>query len=406
MLRVFVLAFRTIIRQRRRSALAISAVVFGVAAMMLTAGFIEWNLWFGRESTIYSQLGHIRIHKPGYLESGLADPFAYLLPDDPQRLRDIESFPLVLTVAPRLSFNGLISHGDSTISFIGEGVAPDREEILSRSVTTVQGNPLSAAETHGIVLGQGLAANLGVKVGDKVVLLVNTATGGVNAVDAQVRGLFATITKAYDDSALRVPITLARQLLRVSGSHAYAVVLDKTENTDVTVAGLRKAFQSAPLEFVPWHQLADFYQKTAELFSRQITVVRIIIAAIIVLSISNSMVMSVMERTSEIGTSMALGFRRRGILRLFLSEGFLLGLMGGLLGLIVALLAAMLISKIGIPMPPPPGMAFGYTAEIRLTWVMAIEALALAVVTTLLASAYPAWKAARMQIVDALRHNR
>jgi putative ABC transport system permease protein len=256
------------------------------------------------------------------------------------------------------------------------------------------------------VLGQGLAANLGVKPGDKVVLVVNTATGGVNAVDATVRGLFATITKAYDDSALRIPIALARRLLKVEGAQSYALLLDKTENTDTAVARLRSEFKGVPLEFVPWHDLADFYKKTAELFTRQIGVVRMIIAAIIVLSISNSMVMAVLERTGEIGTSMALGYRRKAVLGLFLCEGFLLGLIGGLVGLIISFVAAEAISAVGIPMPPPPGMAFGYTAGIMLTWSMAAEALMLAVGTTLAASAYPAWKAARLEIVDALRKHR
>ena len=386
--------------------MALLAVGCGIAALILASGFIEWNLWFGRESTIHSQLGHVRIFKPGYLENGVADPFAYLLRDDPQRSRLLEAQPHVEAIAPRLSFSGLISHGEATLSFIGEGVAPEPERLLSRSLTITEGESLSSASPEGIILGQGLAANLGVRVGDTVVLVANTGTGGVNAVEAQVRGLFATITKAYDDSALRVPISLARQLLRASGTHSYALVLDKTENTEGVIAALRARFRGQGLEFVPWSQLADFYNKTAELFSRQVAVLRIIIAVIIMLSISNLMMMSVLERTGEIGTSLALGIRRAGILRQFVAEGAVLGVLGALLGLAGGYAASELISAIGIPMPPPPGMAFGYTARIMVTWPMALEASALAVMTTLAASLYPAWMASRMNIVDALRHNR
>ena len=381
-------------------------MALGVMSLILASGFIEWNLWFGRESTIHSQLGHVRVFKPGFLESGTADPFAYLLVDNARERRRIENQPHVIALAPRLSFNGLISHGDSTISFIGEGVSPDREESLSRSLTIVEGEPLMSADPKGIILGQGLAANLGARPGDTIVLLANTATGGVNAVEVRVRGLFRTITKAYDDSALRTPIAMARELLRVAGSHSYALVLDKTENTDAVVAALRQQFRGQPFQFVPWHELADFYNKTAALFSRQVAVLRVIIAVIIVLSISNSMMMSVVERTGEIGTAMAIGTSRQGILRLFLSEGALLGIFGGLFGLVGGYAAAKLVSAIGIPMPPPPGMAFGYTAGIMVSWPLALEAFALAVATTLAASLYPAWKASRMTIVDALRHNR
>lgn len=116
--------------------------------------------------------------------------------------------------------------------------------------------------------------------------------------------------------------------------------------------------------------------------------------------------MSVMERTSEIGTSMALGYSRKDILKLFVTEGALLGILGGSSGLVLGLVLARVISAIGIPMPPPPGMAWGFTGEILVTWRLTLDALSLAFGTTLLASVYPAWKASRMLIVDALRHSR
>jgi putative ABC transport system permease protein len=385
---------------------ALLAVAGGVASLMLASGFIDWNLRYGRESTIHSQLGHIRVFKPGFVEAGSSDPFKFLIPDNSDLLGRIRSFPHVRGVAPRISFNGLISHGDATLSFIGEGVDAEQEGDLSRSITIVDGRGMSTANPRNVVLGQGLAANLGVKPGDIVVLVVTTTSGGVNAVELQVVGLFATITKAYDDSALRAPLTTVRELLRVSGVHSYAVLLDDTDSTSDVTNGLRSAFRDQPLEFVPWYRLADFYNKTAELFSRQVSVLRMIIAAIIVLTISNSMMMSVMERTGEIGTAMALGTRRRDVLLLFLSEGVLLGLIGGSIGLATGVALATVASAIGIPMPAPPGTAFGYTAGILLGWPLAAEALALAIATTLIASVYPSWRASRMIVVDALRRNR
>lgn len=382
------------------------AIGFGIASLILASGFIEWNLRYGRESTIHSQLGHIRIFKPNYLESGMADPFAFLFPIEPEQMRKMKAIPQVRMIAPRLSFSGLVSHGESTISFIGEGVDPESEKELSRSMTIVSGDGMAADDPKGLIIGQGLAANLGVVPGDRVVLMVNTPAGRVNAVEGHVRGLFATITKAYDDSALRVPISLSQQLLRVSGAHSYAVLLERTEQTDGALRQLRDDFRENALEFVPWFQLADFYNKTAELFSKQVGVVRLIIALIIVLSIANSLMMSVMERTGEIGTMMALGSKRPNVLILFLSEGALLGVFGGLGGLLVGWLAGRGISQVGIPMPAPPGMAFGYTAEILVTWRMMLQGFVLAVLTALAASLYPAWKASRMEIVDALRHNR
>ena len=406
MKKYFGVAWKNVVRHRRRSIPAATSIAAGVAALMIAAGFIEWGLWYGREAFIHSGVGHIRLVLRDYETKGLSDPFAYLMPEGTSALQAIMGTPEVRMMAPKVTFSGLISKGETTISFIGEGVAPDKERSFSRGVTFVEGAPLDDGNPPGVIMGQGLAANLGAKPGDTVVLLANTASGGINAVEAQVRGIFATVLKGYDDTVLRVPISVARQLLKVSGAHSYALLLDDTSHAERVLASLRQRFAGSVLEFVPWRQLSDFYRKTEDLFSRQVDVVRAIIGAIIVLSISNSMMMAVMERTSEIGTSMALGLRRSAILRLFLCEGLLLGSIGGLAGVAIGFALAALLSAIGIPMPPAPGMAFGYTAEVRATWPIALNALILAVLTALAASVYPAWKASRMQIVDALRQNR
>ncbi len=400
------LAFRNVVRQGRRSAMAISAIGFGVIALLLAGGFIEWVYWAMRDGTIHSQLGHIQVTRPGYLDGGLADPFAYLLPEKAQEFQQIAALDQVAVVAPRLSFSGLISHKDSTVSFVGDGVSPEKEERLSRSLQITDGKNLSSDDPNGIILGEGLAANLGVSVGDTVVLLTNTATGGISAVEGHVRGLFFTPTKAYDDAALRTPLPMAQQLLKTSGAHRWVVLLDDTDATRRTLGDLRQAFDGKRLDVVPWYELADFYNKTVALFSKQVGVMKVIIAIIVVLSISNTLMMSVLERTAEIGTTMALGFRRKRVLRLFLSEAAVLGFIGGASGLLLGLVLAIAISATGIPMPPPPGMARGFIGEILVTWPLVLDALALALGTTLLASLYPAWKASRMDIVDALRHGR
>lgn len=399
------LAFRNILRQRRRSAIALAAISFSVIALILVSGFIEWIFWAMREATIKTQLGHIQIVRPGYHDAGKADPYAFLLPDTVPELESPDKHR-IKAVAPRLSFGGLISHSDATLSFIGDGVDPREQAAFELNAQLSAGQNLSADDPNGIVVGKGLARNLGVGIGDRVVLLANTVTGGVNAIEVTVRGLFTTATKSYDDAALRLPIQTARQLLRTKGSHAWVVLLNDTAQTDPMLEELRNKLAGENLEVVPWHALADFYNKTKVLFTKQIQGIKVIIVIIILLSISNTMTMSVMERIGEIGTAMALGVRRAGITRLFLTEGVLLGCAGGLLGLALGAPLAKLISSIGIPMPPPPGMDSGYTGEILLTWKIAIEAAALAACTTLVASILPAWKASRMQIVDALRHNR
>lgn len=401
----FRLALRNILRQRRRSLIAIAAIAFGIISMMLASGFIEWIFWANREGVTVNQLGHIQATKPGYQEWGKADPFKYLLPDDASALAAIHGLPEVRNVTPRLSFNGLISHGDSTLSFIGEGIDPDIDP-YARYLIVAEGNLLSANDPKGFILGTGLAASLGVKTGDTIVLLANTPSGGINAIEGHVRGLVSTSLKAFDDSLLRMGIDSARALLRVSGAHVWIITLRNTDMTEKAMRSLETEKTLTGFDLTPWMKLADFYNKTVELLTRQIAVVKLIIGIIIILGISNTMTMSVLERTTEIGTAMALGVRRRRILGLFLLEGGLLGGIGGLVGVAIGSLAASLLSYVGIPMPPAPGMSMGFTASIMITPAIIRDALLLAVATTLLASIYPAWRASRLVIVDALRHNR
>lgn len=401
------IALRNLTRNRRRSLTALVIIAVGVISMVLAEGFIQWIFWAMREGTIQFQSGHIQMVRPDYFSKGVANPLAYLLPKDSQVLRTLESTPGVKLVAPRLKVTGLISHGETTVAFLAEGVIPAKEAELSKGLNIVKGSNLSGPNASEVILGRGLARNLGVGPGDTVALLATASGGGINAIEAKVAGIFTSTNQAYDNSALRLPIVQAQSLLRVQGAHAWLVLLDETEQTDHFLQQFRARFPENKnhLEFVPWYAHADFYNKTVALFSQQINVLRLIIGLIIVLSISNMLIMNVMERTGEVGTLLAIGLKRKKILQMFATEGFLLGLVGGLAGIAIGYALAELISAIGIPMPPPPGMEEGYTGEIRVTAGLLISAFLIASITTLLAGLYPAWKASRQQIVNALRHN-
>ena len=401
-----VIGFRNVIRHRRRTTFNLVAIAFGLAALIIAGGFTEWIFWAAREGTIQTGLGHIQVVRHGFFASGLADPFHFLLPEQSLERQLIAQIPGVKTVAPRLAFSGLISHGDATLSFIGEGVDSEAESNFGSISIIVDGKALSRQEANGIILGRGLAETLGVKVGDPVVLLSNTAAGGVSAVEANVRGLFSTVSKAYDDSALRAPLSLAQRLMRVSQVHRWVIVLEHTDQTPQVVRTLKQKLPQGTFEVVPWYELADYYKKTVALLSKQLAVVNLIVCIIIVLTISNSLMMSVVERTGEIGTCLAIGVSGSRVMRRFIAEGMAIGLVGGLAGAGLGLGLAAAISARGIPMPPPPGGSQSYVARITVTWQIVAAAFGLGFATALIASFFPAWKASRLVIVDALRHNR
>ncbi|MEO8186831.1 MAG: FtsX-like permease family protein, partial [Burkholderiaceae bacterium] len=284
------------------------------------------------------------------------------------------------------------------------GVDPDGDRKINKALA-LEGENLSSNNRIGVLLGRGLAAALGVTLGDRVSFLVSLPKGGINGVEGSVLGIFTTGFKAYDDSAVRMPLALGQALLRAQGSHLWVVGLSATERTEATVAYLRVRLPSERFEVASWVELSDFYRKSVTLLSRQVIVVAVLIGVIIVLGISNTLTMNVLERTGEIGTMMAIGTPRRTILRLFVLEGLLLGVVGGLAGLGIGLLLAQGLSYVGIPMPPPPGRTEAYSAEILVTVPLAFWGVAMAVGSTVVASVYPAWKASQLPIVDALRHN-
>ena len=398
-------AVRNLRRNRNRTLVALLTVASGLIAYLLAGGFIEWIFENMRESTIRSQLGHVQVVKPEYFVKGIADPYSFLLPAKSTELESIKQLPEVVSVAQRLAFSGLSSHGDNTVSFIGEGIEPEPEAVVSNQIRIRSGKNLSSTSEKAALLGEGLAKNLGVAPGDTIVLLVTAANGTPNAIELKVAGTFFTSAKEFDDSALRIPIDLARKLMRVSSATSWVLLLDDTKNTAKAVEKLRSTLPATTFEVIPWTDLADFYNKTVVLFGKQINLMKSIIALIIILTISNTQTMSVLERTTEIGTVMAIGLRRSEVLRMFIIEGILIGIFGGIVGIAIGYGIAELLSYVGIPMPPPPGMDTGFTAQINVTVPLTIDALALAFITTLIASIMPAWKASRMNVVDALRCN-
>ncbi len=397
-------AVRNLRRQARRSLTSLLAIGFGVAALLVATGFNEAMFEEFREATIRSTYGHVQISRPGFQARGRSDPWAYLLPAELE-LPDA-ALPAGASVAPRLLLNGLVSYGEVTLPFISEGIDAGVDMLDDRSLRLREGRRLGTGDEHSVLLGAGLADQLEVGIGESVVLLANTPDGQLGAAEAEVVGIFSSFSQEFDDAALLMPIDLARELARVNGAHSWLVFLEDTKDTDRVLGPLRAELSADAFDVQPWYALAEFYNRAAALFTQQLDLVKGIVVFIILLGIGNTMMMSVLERTGEIGTVMALGTRRSAVLRGFLLEGALLGFVGALLGVAVALVLGQVLALLAIEMPPPPTFARSYNAGLLLTPRMIGEAVAVACVTTTLAATYPAWRASRMVIVDALRHAR
>jgi putative ABC transport system permease protein len=402
------LAIRNVFRNRRRTLITLAAMAFGVAAIIVFGGFVHSIYWGVRESTIRSQLGHIQLYRAGYAEKGNLAPYDYLITDYPALRAELVKLPHVKAVTARLGFSGLVSTGDTTTSFVGTGVQPEGETDLSSLAVIVDGKELATRDPRGVTLGVGLARAFGVKPGDDLTLLTTTRGGAINALAVTVRGAWESGEKAYDDRFLRVGLPEVQRLLDLEGGEVQSVVLllDATEHTAEVRAAIERMIRERglPLEMKTWDDLALRYHQVRELFGRIFAVLTLIVSVMVVFGITNTMTMAIFERTREIGTVMALGTRRRGVIAMFVLEGIFLGVLGAVAGAVLGVVLAKAISAVGIQLPPPPGSTRGFLVQIFVVPAVLVRAVALSVVAATLASLYPAWRAARLNVVEALRH--
>lgn len=396
------LALRNIFRQGTRTALTLGAVAIGVASLVLSGGFIEDILVQLREATIRSQLGHLQVHKRGYFASGGQQPYEFLIDKTEAVERAAAGLPEVQAYARRLSFSGLLSNGRGALPILGEGVEPEPEAKIGSAMAILAGRPLSAADRFGILVGEGLAAAMKLKVGDSVNLVLNTRDGAMNTLDFQVVGVFRSLSKEYDARAVRIPLPAAQSLTGTEGVNAIVLLLSDTALTDRVATTLQSRLPRE-LEVKRWYELADFYQNTAALYQRQFGVLQLIILVMVFLSVANSVSMTLHERTLEFGIMRALGRTGRHVFRLALLEMSLMGIAGALVGIVLGIALAAAVSHVGIQMPPPPNSESGFTAAIRIVPAVIAMAFVLGFAAAVLASLLPARKLARIPVVEALR---
>jgi putative ABC transport system permease protein len=397
------LALRNLFRHRGRTALTLGAIVSGVAALILSGGFVHDIFEQLGEAVIHSQSGHLQVSRAGFQERGARKPEQFLIPDAKPLAAKIASVSGVTDVMSRIGFSGLLNNGRTDLAVIGEGVEPDKETRLGTYTAVVAGRRLSDKDANGVMLGDGVAKALNLHPGDRATLMLSTEAGAMNTLDLEVVGVFRSYSKDYDARAIRIPLAAAHEILQTQGVNALVVLLARTADTDRVAAQLRSRVGRDGFEVWAWQQLNDFYEKTVSLYGRQFGVLRLIILLMVLLSVANSVNMSLFERVAEFGTMRALGDRRALVVRLVLTETFVLGLIGSAIAVVIGAALATGVSAVGIPMPPPPNADLGYTARIELVPGIVLGAFVIGVVATTLAGIPAALRVVRIPVVDALR---
>ena len=385
--------------------MTVMAIMSGVIGLTLVGGWVNDIFAQLGEALIHSQSGHIQVYKKGFYAAGSRTPEKYLIHDSADIKERITSAPEIKNVMARLYFPGLLNNGRTDLSINGEGIEPGAENELGSFVSITAGRQLAAEDIFGIVVGHGVAQGLKLKPGDHVTLLANTLEGALNSMEFEVIGVFQSFSNDYDARAIRIPLDAAQELLGTHGSNALVISLKKTDSTDSVADSLKEQLGASDLEVKTWVELNDFYGKTVELYKGQFGVLQFIILIMILLSVFNSVNMSVFERMGEFGTMRALGNRSRRVFYLILTESALIGTIASSLGLLLGIVMALVISAIGIPMPPPPNANLGYTAQIQVTSWVSLISFIIGFSAAVLAAILPARHVSRTPVIDALRQN-
>ena len=394
------LALRNIFRNRRRSAITLAVIVFGAVGLILFGGYKAVTFRGLRESTIRGRLGHLQIFGAGHAK-GSQKPLEHALENVATLRAVIEKDPRVESTAAQITLMGLVSNGDKSETFIATAVEPHKDRTM-RGQRVVEGTLLPDNEPDAALLGKGLAESMNVKTGDYITLMTPTVSGSLNAMDVRVAGIFQTGVKELDERAVKMPLAGAQSLLQTTKVEKLLVFLRDTETTNAMRADLER--RKLPVEIKSWSELAGFYHQVVLLYNGIFGFLGLIVFGVVIFSVANTIMMSIFERTREIGTLMAIGTTRGRVWRMFFLEGLMTGVLGGLLGLAIGALLATAINSGNVMLPPPPGYTVGYRLQILLQTPVMMTAFLISVITATLSSILPALKASRLKIVDALGH--
>lgn len=403
MIQILKMAFRDLGRNRRRSFFSALAVGGGLALLILMSSVVAGEMGSALESAIKLQTGHIQIRASTYNENKSSLKWEDLVANPDEITNQIAALDQVKAATPRLYASGFLSSGTQSAGAKVTGIDPLSPASDPYRLGVISGNYLNSDDRDAVLIGKPMAEKLNLKVGDNVSLSLNTADGNVQDQTFTVKGIYSTGTYGFDSSTVFLPLAKAQAITRTE-NHASAifVLLKDTTQTDTVVSAL-----SVPssMEIKTWKDLNALFVEYEAFAQSYIAIFYMIILAISASVIINTLIMSVYERTREIGILSAIGMRGGRIMMLFLAESSMLAVGGVIMGLIIGVLGTLYFNINGfyIGNMGLSGMAIADTIYAKLTVDNLINLTIMTFVVTMLAGLYPAVMASRMQPVEALR---
>ncbi len=403
--KLWTIAYRDLLRNRRRSIFTLLAVALGLALLIVWNGLIAGMMEDALQNSIRLRTGHVQLRAPSYEEKKVSLQWQDLLDNPGDLATRINNMNEVKAAAPVLWAGSSLSTGNESVGAQIFGIDPTSQLYNPIRESLVSGEFLTLDDRNSIMIGQRLADNLGVGVGDKINLALVNADGKADEANLTIRGLFSTGIVSYDQSAVFMPLDKAQALAR-TGQRASAIVvlLNQQDDTDKVAA----AIQSQDAATLTWRDSNQFLMEMVELAMSFYVILDGIVMLIVAVIIANTLLMAVFERIREIGILAALGMKNWQIMLMFLLEAFILGLAGVVVGFALGSVGIAYLSNVGIPLgasASAAGDAFAlgstmYAHFVPGTFLWLSLWMLLFVV---LASLYPAQFAARQEPVAALR---
>jgi putative ABC transport system permease protein len=415
MIKVMSLAIRNLLRYKRRTLLTGLLIAVGVMAVIVFTGLSGSFKRAIVGQITDSVLSHLQVHKKGYMASIDNLPLDRMIPEKPfHKLTDIlNQTPGVDGFSPRIKFGAMLSNFAQTTNVRLNGIDPKKELTAVPLLPSRIKNPLNSDGllTSGqVLLPEILAKGMGIGTGDTVVLVANNKDGSVNGMTFVVAGVVESLMGPggrdgylhLDDAAglLRMDTPeISEVAVRVTGFDTLATVADRVNQA---LAPMTTPKGQPLFEVHTWQQLTPFYN-VVRMIDLMTLGIKIILIAVVLISVLNVMIMSVYERVREIGTLAAMGTQPFRIMALFVAEGFCLGLTGALAGAVLGTGVLWILNLTGVE------VAFGGANQVfelapSVTPGEVISACLIVLLVSVLASLQPAAKAAALEPVDALRH--
>lgn len=404
------LAWRSIWRNKRRTIITVVSIGMGLAFAIFFIAFAEGVYLELIESGVRMQAGHITLEHPEYREAPAIDLF---LTDPTNSRREIEKIKQVQSTKLLVQGQGVARTGFGTAGIGIMGVEPSVEARTSPLVQSIiEGRYLEDGDGPLVVVGTKLAQRLHLKTGKKMVITTNDSTGALTEQLCRVVGIFETGTTEIDNYLLQTPISFARTLYNLPPGSAtqLGVILAKSGSLNKVLSQIRSMLGQNPAKAYPWQEIMPEVASYIRMDKGSNLVFQGILLFLILFTIYNTILMSVVERQKEFAVLLALGTPPGLLRKQVFTESIFLGLIGCGSGIVVGGLASYAMQVWGLDISAfySEGLSisgFGVSsvmhAKVTVGLLLWMGGIVLGV--TLLLSIFPMRKAARVPIVDTLR---